>query len=149
MIYLAEILKEQEKINHCLIICGVNGLKYNWASEIEKFSKLDYVILGQTITKTGKNKISPVIERCKQLKNSIKEFFVITNIETLQSKEFADAFNKSKNKFDMIVLDEAHKAKNPSSKSAKTLLKLKSSRNIALTGTVIMNNPENAYLPLK
>jgi len=49
----------------------------------------------------------------------------------------------------MIVLDEAHRAKNPSSKSAKNLLKLKSKRNIALTGTVIMNNPENAYLPLK
>ena len=49
----------------------------------------------------------------------------------------------------MVVLDEAHRAKNPSSISAKNLLKLKSNRNIALTGTMIMNNPENAYLPLK
>ena len=49
----------------------------------------------------------------------------------------------------MIVLDEAHKAKSPDSKSAKTLLKLKSPRNIALTGTLIMNDPENAYVSLK
>lgn len=93
--------------------------------------------------------MSSVADRCKQLKQGISEFFVITNIETLQSKEFADAFNKSKSKFDMIVLDEAHKAKNPSSKAVKNLLKLKSKRNIALTGTMIMNNPENAYVPLK
>jgi SNF2 family DNA or RNA helicase len=49
----------------------------------------------------------------------------------------------------MIVLDEAHRCKNPSSKATKNLLKLKSKRNIALTGTIIMNNPENAYVPLK
>lgn len=149
MIYLAEVLKKKEGLKHCFIICGVNGLKYNWAKEIEKFSKLDYTILGQRITKTGKVKISSVTERCKQLKKGIKEFFVITNIETLQSKEFAEAFNKSKSEFGLIVLDEAHKAKNPSSKSAKNLLKLKADRCIALTGTVIMNDPENAYLPLK
>lgn len=149
MIYLAEVLKKIEGLKHCFIICGVNGLKYNWAREIEKFSKLDYTILGQTVTKKGKIKVASVAERCKQLKNGISEFFVITNIETLQSKEFAEAFNKSRSKFGMIVLDEAHKAKDPSSKSAKNLLKLKSDRNIALTGTIIMNDPENAYLPLK
>lgn len=149
MIYLAEILNKREGLKHCFIICGVNGLKYNWAREIEKFSKLDYIILGQYITKRGKTKICSVAERCKQLKNGIKEFFVITNIETLQSREFAEAFNKSKSEFGMIVLDEAHRTKNPTSLSAKTLLKLKSNRNIALTGTMVMNNPENAYLPLK
>ena len=149
MIYLAEVLKKKENLKHCLIICGVNGLKYNWANEISKFSNLSYVVLGQKVTKTGKIRTSSVAERCKQLKQGLSEFFVITNIETLQSKDFIDAFNKSKSKFDMIVLDEAHRCKNPSSKSAKNLLKLKSKRNIALTGTIIMNNPEDAYLPLK
>lgn len=149
MIYLAEILKKKEGLKHCLIVCGVNSLKYNWANEIKKFSDLSYTILGQSYTKTGKLKIGSVAERCQQLKKGLEEFFVITNIETLQSKEFIEAFNKSRSKFDMIVLDEAHRAKNPSSKSAKNLLKLKSKRNIALTGTIIMNDPENAYLPLK
>ena len=49
----------------------------------------------------------------------------------------------------MVVVDEAHKSKNPDSKAAKCLLKLTSPHNIALSGTLIMNNPENAYLPLK
>ena len=90
-----------------------------------------------------------VNERCSILKNGIKEFFVIVNIETLQNKNFAEAFNKSRSTFDMIVLDEAHHCKQPTSLAAKTLMKLKAKRTIALTGTLIMNNPENAYVPLK
>jgi SNF2 family DNA or RNA helicase len=149
MIYLAEVLKKREGLKHCLIICGINSLKYNWAKEISKFSNLTYTILGQKITKTGKIKFASVAERCKMLKNGLSEFFVITNKETLQNKEFVEAFNSSRSKFDMIVLDEAHKCKNPSSKSTKSLLKLKANRKIALTGTIIMNNPENAYVSLK
>lgn len=149
MIYLAESLYKMDKIKHCMIICGVNGLKYNWANEIKKFSNLSYTILGQKTNKKGKQYIVSVKERCEILKNPIEEFFIITNIETLQYKNFAKIFNNSKNSFGMIVLDEAHKAKNPSSKSAKNLLKLKSPHNIALTGTLIMNNPENAYIALK
>ena len=149
MIYLAEELYRKKEIGHCFIICGVNSLKYNWAAEIEKFSNLSYTILGQSFTKKGKRKFCSVSEKCKLIKNKIKEFFIITNIETLQNKDFANAFNKSKNNFGMIVLDEAHHAKSPTSLSAKTLLKLKAKRKIALTGTLIMNNPENAYVSLK
>ena len=149
MIYLAEILKKQEKLEHCFIICGVNGLKFNWANEIKKFSNLSYTILGQKVSKKGRVSFVSVADRIKQLKNGIEEFFVITNIETLQNKGFANAFNKSKSKFDMIVLDEAHHCKSPTAISTKTLLKLKAKRCIALTGTVIMNAPEDSFIPLK
>lgn len=149
MIYLAEVLKKREGLKHCLIVCGINSLKYNWAREISKFSDLSYTILGQKTTRTGRTRFVSVAERCKILKNGVKEFFIITNKETLQSKEFAESFNKSRSTFDLIILDEAHKCKNPSSKSTKNLLKLKSKRKVALTGTIIMNNPENAYVPLK
>lgn len=149
IIYLSDVLKHKEGLEHCFIICGVNSLKYNWASEIGKFSDLSYRILGQKVSKRGKVSIGTVQERLDELKSGIDEFFVITNIETLQHKDFAKYFNKSKSKFDMIVMDEAHRCKNPSSQSAKTLIKLKAKRCIALTGTVIINNPENAFLPLK
>lgn len=149
IIYLAEELARLENLEHCFIICGVNSLKYNWASEIEKFSKKSYRILGQEFTKTGKKKIVSVNERLNQLKNKIDEFFIITNIETLQNKDFNKYYKSSKNKIDFVVLDEAHHCKNPSSLSAKSLLKIKAKRKIALTGTMIMNNPENAFVPLK
>lgn len=149
MIYLAEELKRRENLEHCFIVCGVNGLKYNWEAEIAKYSKLSCCILGQKINKRGNKVIGTVAERVAHLKGKISEFFVITNIETLQNKLFADAFKKSKTKFDMIVLDEAHHAKNPTSQSVKTLLKMRAKRCIALTGTVLMNVPENAFVPLK
>jgi SNF2 family DNA or RNA helicase len=149
MIYLAEELHKKFGLEHCFVICGVNSLKYNWVAEIEKFSDLSCTILGMTTTKKGTKKFCSVSERCSMVKGKIDEFFVITNIETLQNKEFANSFNKSKSSFDMIVLDEAHRCKNPTSLSAKTLLKLHAKYKIALTGTLIMNNPENAYVPLK
>lgn len=149
IIYLAEVLKKKENLKHCLIICGVNSLKYNWVDEIQKFSDLSCRILGQKISKTGKVSIGSVTERCKELKNGIKEFFVITNLETLQNKMFLDSFKKSKSTFDLIVVDEGHKVKNPSSMSAKTLMKLEANRKVVLSGTIIMNDPENAYVPLK
>ena len=149
IIYLAEVLKKKENLKHCLIICGVNSLKYNWVDEIQKFSDLSCRILGQKISKTGKVSIGSVTERCKELKNGIKEFFVITNLETLQNKMFLDSFRKSKSTFDLIVVDEGHKVKNPSSMSAKTLMKLEANRKVVLSGTIIMNDPENAYVPLK
>ena len=149
MICLAEEAKRRYGIEHCLIVCGVNSLKYNWESEIKKFSTMSHTILGMSFTRNGRRKFCTVQERCKILKDKIDEFFVITNIETLQSKDFAQAFNKSKNKFGMIVVDEAHRCKNPTSLSAKTLLKLNAKMKIALTGTLITNKPENAYVPLK
>lgn len=149
MIYLAECLKKNYNIQHCLVICGVNSLKYNWENEIKKCSKYSCRILGQRKTRTGKSVFSTVQKRCEELKNGIEDFFVITNIETLQNKQFADAFNKSADTYDMIVVDESHRVKNPSSKSGKTLLKLNSKYKIALTGTMIMNVPEDAFVSLK
>ena len=54
MIYLAQELKEQSNLKHCLVICGINSLKTNWESEIEKHSDLSYRILGKKVSKKGK-----------------------------------------------------------------------------------------------
>ena len=50
----------------------------------------------------------------------------------------------------MIIVDEVHQAKNPSSQQGKNLLKLnKAKYKIAVTGTLLVNRPVDAYLPLK
>ena len=36
IIHIAEELYKQGKIKHCLIICGINNLKFNWKLEIKK-----------------------------------------------------------------------------------------------------------------
>ena len=151
MIYLAEELKERENLEHCFIICGLNTLKYNWKKEIEKFSNLSCRILGERKTKTGKEKIGSISDRLKDLKNPIDEFFVITNIETLRNSDIIKTLKSPKcaNKFDMMVLDECHVCKNPSSQQGKNLLKISSKYMVGLTGTLLLNSPLDAYVPLK
>lgn len=149
--YLAQELKERHGLQHCLIICGINTLKTNWKNEIEKHSDLSCRILGQRLNRKGKLVVDGIAERLKQLKEPIEEFFVITNIETLRDDKIVNAILKNKhNKFDMIVVDEIHKAKSNQSAQGKHLLKLNKARyKIGATGTLLLNNPLDAYVPLK
>lgn len=149
-IYLAEELKARGEIEHCLILCGINTLKTNWKKEIEKHSNLSCTILGARQSSTGKMYYNSIEERAKQLKEKIDEFFIITNIETIRDNKVIDALKKSKNKIDMIILDEAHKCKGWSSTQGKNLLKLKNYKyKVACTGTLLLNSPLDAYVPLK
>lgn len=149
--YLAQELKERQGLQHCLIICGINTLKTNWKNEIEKHSNLSCRILGQRITKKGNLVVDGIAERLKQLKEPIDEFFVITNVETLRDDKIVQAILKNKyNKFDMIVVDEVHKCKSNQSQQGKNLLKLnKAKYQVGATGTLLLNNPLDAYVPLK
>ena len=78
----------------------------------------------------------------------IEEFFVVVNVATLRSDKVIEAFKKSKNKFGLIAVDEAHKISNKSSQQGANLLKLNSPYKIAATGTPIVNSPLSAYLLL-
>lgn len=150
LIYIAEELKERENISHCLIICGVSSLKENWRKEIEKHSKLPCTILGQKTQKNGKIVIGSIADRVSHLKTHIKEFFVITNIETLRDDNIIKELTKGKNQFDLIALDELHHVKTPTSLQSKNFLKLKDAPyKIGMTGTLITNSPFDSYVPLK
>ena len=150
LIYLAQELKEKEGIEHCLIICGLNTLKNNWKDEIHKHSDMSCMILGERKTKKGKIRIGSVQERLDDLKKPIEEFFVVTNIETLRNGDIIKELQKTKNnKIDMIILDEGHVCKSPTSIQGKNLLKLSAKYMVLATGTILMNSPLDAYVPLK
>lgn len=149
MIYLAQELKQRENIKHCLIVCGINTLKYNWKKEIETHSDLSCRILGQKINLKGNLVIGSITDRVNDLKNELEEFFIITNIETLRNDDIIKHINNGVNKFDMIICDEMHKAKSPSSQQGKNFLKLNSKYKVGLTGTLLLNSPLDAYVPLK
>lgn len=150
--YIAQERWRRHEVSHCLIICGVNTLKYNWKREIQLHTHLSCKILGERTNKrTNKTVVGSIQDRVVDLSNPIDEFFVITNIETLRSDSIMKCLtNKTtKNIFDMIVVDEVHMCKNPSSIQGKHLLKLSAKYKIAATGTLITNNPLDAYVPLK
>ena len=149
LITVAEELKRRGKIDHCLVICGINSLKVNWKKEIGKFTDLSCCVLGEKTTRTGSKIIGSIQDRIKHLKSKIEEFFVITNIETLRNPAVVQAIQKGPNKFGMIIIDEIHKIANPSSQQAHNILKLQADYQVGATGTLITNNPLNAYAPLK
>lgn len=150
IIHLAEELKLQKSLQHCLIICGINSLKLNWEDEIHKHSNETVKVIGKRINKNGKITYATIKERAQEILNPIDEFFIVINIESIRSDDIINAFKKTKNKIDMAVFDEAHKAKSLSTNQGHNLLKLKDYKyKVALTGTLIVNNPLDAYASLR
>ena len=102
---------------HCLIVCGVNTLKWNWVNEILTHSNEYAYILGQKATRDGKIKIGSMSDKLKDLtiiendKDCIQPYFIITNIESFRDKNFADTIKKlcDKGIINMCAMDEFHK----------------------------------------
>lgn len=144
----AETLKARGMIDHCMIICGVDSLRQNWKSEIQKFSNYGVRVLGEYITRNNTIRYRTIPERAKELKEEISEFFVIINAATLRHDEVIDAFKKSKNKFGLIAVDEIHRFASSTSQQGDNLLKLKSDYKVGATGTLLLNSPISCYVPL-
>lgn len=147
-ILLAEELHKTQELKHCLIICGINSLKANWKKEIERHSKLDCTILGEKQRKNGKWVNGSINDRVEHLSKKIKEFFIITNIETLRNDKILEKLKKGPNKIDFIIIDELQACKSSESQQGKNILKLKSDRQLGMTGTPLINNPLDLYVPL-
>lgn len=167
IIDIAMCRKLQEGMKHCLIICGINGTKYNWAEEVKIHSDEDSWVLGTRFTKRKPIKIieGGTKEKLEDLENIPHQFFWITNIETLRGGAYKEGKGKStkyrfpiaekiqelcdKGIIGMVAFDEAHKAKNPESMQGRALLSIHAPHPIPMSGTFFLNNPLDLYLPLK
>ena len=136
---------------HVLIVCGVNGLKYNWMEEIKKHSWNNCQVIDGTTT-----------QRLEKLMGYWKYFYNIINIESIRNNA---KFDKKGNlikendnpilnlliklcdngKFEVIVVDEFHKANNHKSQQGLGLRCLKAKYKIALSGTPITKRIERAW----
>lgn len=137
-IQLARVHKKRRGIKHCLVICCVNSLKYNWANEISKFTDESSIILGTRPGKTEKTKnklYNMTIEETKeQIKSCPKEFFWIINVEKIRATKkeekagdtIVDAFNKhiEDGQLGMIIIDEIHMCRNPQAQQSNMLMNL-------------------------
>lgn len=139
----------------CLIVCGVNTLKWNWVNEIHTHSKEDAYILGQR-RKGTKIRIGSTKDKLEDLKlmYDIKEphpYFIITNVESFRDKNIADTISDlcKKGIIGMCAADEMHKMKNPTAQQTKGFLKCLPYCRIGMTGTPLMNSPMDLYVILK
>lgn len=111
----------------CLIVCPVT-LKGNWADEIEKFTRINYMVLDGT-----------PLQRQKMLLEFAQmdgPKILIVNYEQVDPHlEFLD-----NQMFDVAIFDEAHYLKNPKAKRTKACLSVYSRRSFMLTGTPMLNH---------
>ena len=158
IIDLAVIRKKASGFKHCLIICGVNSLKWNWVEEIEKHSNESSWVLGQyTMKRSGKVVVGGTAEKLNDL-NKLghdaeidSHYFIITNIESLRNigiaaklKELCEA-----NIINMVAVDEIHRAKNLNTQQGEGMMQLQPDIRIGMTGTPLMNSPLDLYAILK
>lgn len=116
-----------------LIICP-NGLKTNWAEEVERFCTLPYAVFG-----SGR-KARRVAFR------SLRAAFYVINYEAVNS-ELASLRALLRFKPMALVLDESHRIKTPDSKVTRAVLQLRreAHRRYLLTGTPVANKPEDLW----
>lgn len=152
VIDIAVAKKLANKYEHCLIICGVNGLKWNWYNEVLTHSDEKPHILGQRRRKNGNLFIGSANDKLEDIDN-INElpYFIITNVETMRNQDIVEKLVKlcKTNKIGLVALDECHKCKDPNSQQGKGMLKIKAQTMIAMTGTPLMNTPLDLYFILK
>ena len=152
VIDIAVAKKLQKGYKHCLIICGVNGLKWNWVNEVHTHSDEDAWILGQRF-KGRKISIGSTNDKLYDLKHadSISPYFLITNVETMRNEDCVKEIQKlcKNGTIGVVAIDEIHKCKNPASQQGKGILKIQPECRIAMTGTPLMNTPFDLYIVLK
>lgn len=131
-------VSRKEEIGKCLIVCGVNSVKYNWRDEIKIHSdETAMMIDGKTVEK-----------RLDQIKLWIygNDYFGIINIESLRNEKIMDSLYY-KIKDDLIgavIVDEIHKGKNGGSAQGIAMRMLRSKIRIGLSGTP-MNKAEDLW----
>lgn len=152
VIDIAVAKKLQYGYQHALIICGVNGLKWNWQNEISIHSDESGYILGQR-EKKGRLVIGSTKDKIADLDalEANSSYFIITNVESLRDETLLSKLSSlcARGVIELIAADEAHKMKNPTSQQGKAFLKLQAKTMIAMTGTPLMNSPLDFYIILK
>lgn len=152
---IAVARKQRYGYKHCLIVCGVNTLKWNWVNEVLTHSNEKPWILGQKEGRNGTIKIGSTKDKLSDLQyllnNETTTYFLITNIESFRDKDIAETVKKlcDKDIINMCVFDEAHKCKNPQSQQTKGFIKCQPEVRIAMTGTPLMNSPLDLFIILK
>jgi len=133
---IAEALKHEKT----LVVCP-KTLKLEWVRQINDWSDTGCQFSGRYSSRKLDPLIMPFIGKGKETP------FFITNYETFRIRRYQDILSDFP--FDFIILDEAHKVRNPRTKVSRGLFEFLSTRQdvkvLAMTGSPIVNNPADLY----
>ncbi len=123
----AEMLRRRKGIERVLVIAPAS-VKYQWKTEIEKFTRLSAQIIDGLLPRRRALYASPA-------------FFNLTSYElVLKDVEYMHEL-----KPDLIILDEAQRIRNWTTATARTIKHLKSRYAFVLTGTPLENKLEELF----
>jgi superfamily II DNA or RNA helicase len=123
----AELLRRQRGIERVLVVAPAS-VKYQWKTEIEKFSGLSALVIDGPMPHRKKLYAQPA-------------FFNLTSYE-LVLKDIRDMHGLQP---DLIILDEAQRIRNWATATARTIKQLKSRYAFVLTGTPLENKLEELF----
>lgn len=132
------VLFREKKIKHGLIVCP-NSIKYQIQDEIDKFFDTDkYNFTSQLVD-------GPIKKRMKLYEEWETERPVITIVNYELLNNDIDIFKNLD--FDILICDEAHRLKNATTITYKTIKLLSSKINILhlVTGTIFSKEPLNIF----
>ncbi len=125
---MAQLMKDHMQVQKVLIICPTS-LKYQWQSEIEKFtSEKSTVVEGNYINR-------------KFLYNQENSLYKITSYNMAVN----DLESINNYQPDLIILDEAQRIKNWQTRVSQSIKKLQSKYALVLTGTPLENKIQELY----
>jgi hypothetical protein len=137
------LLNRLDKVHRVLVVTPAS-LKTEWEEQIQKFTELSYQLVfggrarrlaAYSTTKADRNTLATS-------KSSGTPFFTIVNYEQM----LADALDVNRHlQPDVVVLDEAQRIKNWSTKTTQAIKRLKSRYAFVLTGTPIENRIDELY----
>jgi len=128
-IVVAELYKKILNTSKVLIVCPTS-LKYQWKSEIERFTNSTvHVVEGNILKRREEYKVNSA-------------YYQVTSYNTLAND--IDFINDTL-EFDFVILDEAQRIKNWKTKVSKSVKKLNSTYTVVLTGTPLENRIEELY----
>ncbi|MEL7162171.1 MAG: DEAD/DEAH box helicase, partial [Bacteroidota bacterium] len=124
----AELLRRELGTGSTFIICPTS-LKYQWRSEIEKFTDSTVLVIE-----------GPVTKRKEQYADTEAYYKILTYNVAARDYSFLNATAP-----DLIILDEAQRIKNYDTKIAHAVKRLDAPHRIAITGTPLENKLEDVY----
>uniref|UniRef100_A0A665X6W6 Excision repair cross-complementation group 6-like 2 n=1 Tax=Echeneis naucrates TaxID=173247 RepID=A0A665X6W6_ECHNA len=126
----SQIPSKQITPKKVFLIVAPLSLLYNWKDELDTWGHFQYVVVH------GLRK-EEELARIKKGRTEI----ALTTFETLRL--CLDQFNNTD--WSAVIVDEAHKIKNPSSQITQAMKELKCKIRIGLTGTILQNNLEELW----
>lgn len=124
----AELLKREGLVGSVLIICPTS-LKYQWLSEIRRFTRSSVIVVE-----------GDMLKRRNQL-DDLRYFYKICSFQSMSNNLKADFIPQA----DMVIYDELQRLKNRDTQMGKQLRKLQSQYVMALSGTPLENKLDELY----